>query len=410
MKKVAIIGGGYAGISAARELVKRDDIEVCLIDKHSYHNLQPEVYDLIAGKSDIADVTIDLVTLSMGLGKRVCFVNKRVTSIDRENKIIKTEEKEDIAYDYLIIAAGARTFFPHQIEGLEASNDLKKLHKALSFKQKFEKALFKKIDNEARKCEELNIVVVGGGLSGVEIAAEMAYYSQKFFKKGQFACEYMNIYLVSGTPTLLPGMSQFLIEKTHKRLSDLRVKILTNKLMTKEDSEFIYLSDDSRIRYDFMIFAGGIESANLSNRIEDLEKNKRGQFIVDSRCKATKDDSIYIAGDIAELKNPDGEFTPANVQNSVQSAKIAVANICAQIDNKEGVEYNFKNPGVLVALGGRYAAAEIGSKIKLGGFIGYALKHIVFLKYKLPLIWISKKGYLKLKVTNVKKVRSTQCK
>jgi len=406
-KKVVVIGGGYAGISAVMELSKREDLDVVLIDKHSYHNLQPEVYDLIAGKSDIADVTVDLVTLMLGVGKGVTFMNKRVTVIDRENKIVKTEEGDDIGYDYLIIAAGARTFFPHQIEGLDASNDLKKLHKALSFKQKFEKALFKKVDNEARKCEELNIVIVGGGLSGVEIAAEMAYYSQKFFRKGQFACEYMNIYLVSATPTLLPGMSEFLIDKAHQRLSDLRVKLMTNKLMTKNDEEFVYLNDDSRIRYDFMIFAGGIESANLSNRL-DIEKNPRGGYIqVDKYCKSVSDESIYACGDIAELHNPNGERTVANVQNSIKSAKCAALNIIAKIDNKEGVEYNFKNPGVLVALGGRYAAAEIFGAIKVSGYIAYLLKHLVFLKYKLPLIWVSKKGYLKLKVSNVRKVRTS---
>lgn len=402
--KVAIIGGGYAGIAATRELCKRHDIEVILIDKHSYHNLQPEVYDLIAGKSDIADVTVDLVTMSMGLGKNMSFLNRRVVTVERDKKIIKTEEGEDISYDYLIIAAGSRTFFPKQIEGIDAGNDLKKMHKALNFKQKFEKALFKKVDNEARKCEELNIVIVGGGLSGVEIAAEMAYYSQKFFKKGQFACEYMNIYLVSGTPTLLPGMSQFLIDKTHKRLSDLRVKILTNKFMQKNDEEFVYLSDDSRVRFDFMIFAGGIEAANLANRL-DLEKDRHGHIETDKYCCSKTDESVYVAGDFAALYNPDGNRTVANVQNSIKSAQVAATNICAKIDNKEGVEYNFKNPGVLVALGGKYAAAEIGGTLKLSGYLAYLLKHAVFLKYKLPLVWISKKGYLKLKVSHVRKER-----
>lgn len=405
-QKVVVIGGGYAGIAAVRELHHRSDLEIVLLDKHSYHNLQPEVYDLIAGKSDIADVTVDLVTLSLGLGKNVTFMNRRVTVVDRTNKIVKTEEGDDISYDYLIIAAGARTFFPRQIEGLDASNDLKKLHKALSFKQKFERALFKKIDNEARKCEELNIVIVGGGLSGVEIAAEMAYYSQKFFQKGQFACEYMNIYLISATPTLLPGMSEFLINKTHKRLESLRVKLVLGKLMTKNDEEFVYLNDDSKVRFDFMIFAGGIESANLSNRL-DIEKNKAGQIVVDRECKSVSDEFIYACGDTAELFDKDGKRTPANVQNAVKSAQVAVANIIAKIDNKEGVEYNFKNPGVLVALGGRYAAAEIDGIVKLSGFIAYVLKHVVFLKYKLPLIWISKKGYLKLKVNNVRKVRTS---
>ena len=107
MEKVVIIGGGYSGIYALQELVKNKNIKITLIDKHTFHNLQPEVYDLIANKSNIADVTIDLTTLCMGLNHDYLeYKNLKVRQIDHEKKKIYTEEQEIVEFDYLIMAAG----------------------------------------------------------------------------------------------------------------------------------------------------------------------------------------------------------------------------------------------------------------------------------------------------------------
>ena len=161
MERVVIIGGGYAGIYALRELVKKKNIKITLIDKHTYHNLQPEVYDLIANKSNFADVTIDLTTLCMGFNHDYLeFKNLKVRRIDQVAKKIYTEEEEIVEFDYLIMAAGTRTFFPASIPGLNNADDIKKLHRAITFKQSFEQQLFEKIRNEAKQCADTRIVVV----------------------------------------------------------------------------------------------------------------------------------------------------------------------------------------------------------------------------------------------------------
>ena len=97
---------------------------------------------------------------------------------------------------YEVITTGTRTFFPPQIPGLNNAHDIKKLHWAMYFKQSFENQLFKKIQDEAKKCDDTHIVVVGAGLSGVEIAAEMAYNSKMFFKRGNFSCDNLKISFV----------------------------------------------------------------------------------------------------------------------------------------------------------------------------------------------------------------------
>jgi len=395
MAKVVVIGGGYAGISALRELSKREDLEIVLIDKHSYHNLQPEVYDYIANKIDAADMTVDLITFCKGLGKNITFYNNRVTDIDFTNRVVNTEEGNVFPYNYVIIAVGARTFFPKQLEGLDKTDDLKKLHKALSFKQKFELEIFKKIDNEGRSCEQFDIVIVGAGLSGVEIAAEMAYYSSYIFKKGLFACNHIGIHLISATETILPGMDPYLIEKSTERLKELKVNLITGKQMTGADKDFVYLNDGSKIKHSFIIFAGGIEAANLTNRL-DIQKNKKGQIITDEFGRALGRVHIFAAGDVMEGKDTTGNYAPATVQIALQTGKYAAINVINSIDKKPLVPYKCKNPGVMIALGGRYAAGMVGKSIKISGFFAFIAKHLIFFKYRKPLQMISRKGYCDL--------------
>lgn len=179
-------------------------------------------------------MTIDLTTLCLGLKHNYLeYKNLIVRNIDTKQKVIHTEEKELVSYDYLILAAGTRTFFPQSIEGLNNAHDIKKLQWAMFFKQSFENQLFKKIRDEAKQCNDTHIVVVGAGLSGVEIAAEMAYNAKKFFKRGNFSCDNLKISLVSSSVSILPGLSHKLINISHKRLKSLGINVITNTKLTK---------------------------------------------------------------------------------------------------------------------------------------------------------------------------------
>ncbi len=396
MKHIVIIGGGYAGVYALKELVKNKNIKITLIDKHTYHNLQPEVYDLIANKGTIADVTIDLSSLCSGFEHpNLEYKNLRVTDIDYHEKQISTAEQETIEFDYLLICVGTRTFFPQNIEGLNNTNDLKKLHKALYFKQNFEKQLFNKIEDEAKKCDKTHIAVVGAGLSGVEIAAEMAYYANQFFKRGSFHCDNFKISLISSRDTILPGFDKKMIQMSNKRLEDLDINIITDTKMQSCDKEYLYLTNGTKIRYSFIIFAGGIEAANLILK-SNLPKNKKGQILVNKYLQVDGFEDIFAAGDIAQIKDKSGEIMPANVTIARASGISAAKNILLQIENKKLLSCNPKLEGTLIALGGRYAVCDLYGLIQVRGFIGHFIKQYVFFRYKLPLLQYIKKGYNKL--------------
>ncbi len=397
MEKVVIIGGGYSGIYALQELAKNKNIQITLIDKHTFHNLQPEVYDLIANKSNIADVTIDLTTLCMGIKHDyVEYKNLKVRRIDKETKKIYTEEKEIVSYDYLVMAAGTRTFFPPQIPGLNNAHDIKKLHWAMFFKQSFENQLFNKISDEAKQCDDTHIVVVGAGLSGVEIAAEMAYNSKMFFKRGNFSCDNLKISLVSSSDTILPGLSPKLISMSHKRLKSLGINVITNTKLQKCNADHLELSNGTKIYHSFIIFTGGVEASTITSDL-DVEKNGRGQIYVNEFLQADGHENIFAVGDMAEIKNKKGEIMPPNVTIARISGTCAGKNILRHIGKKKLLACNPKLEGVLIALGGKYAAGNLYDLVNVEGRIAYEIKKYVFSSYRKPLLKIIKAGYKKLK-------------
>lgn len=397
MDKVVIIGGGYAGIYALRELVKNKNIKITLIDKHTFHNLQPEVYDLIANKSNIADVTIDLTTLCVGFNHHYLeYKNLKVRRVDTKEKKIYTEEKEIVNFDYLILAAGSRTFFPPIIPGLNNADDIKKLHRAIYFKQSFENQLFKKIRDEAKRCDDTHIVVVGAGLSGVEIAAEMAYNSKVFFKRGNFSCDSLKISLISSSDAILPGLPSKLINLSHQRLKSLGINIITNAKLEKCEKNLAYLSNGTFIPCSFLIFAGGTESTKIKG-FEDIKQNPKGQVIVNEYMQSDKFDNIFIVGDIAEIRDEKDIIMPSNVTIARISGINAGKNVLNMINKKRLIKCTPKLDGILVALGGKYAVGNLFDLVYVKGRLAYEIKKYVFHSYRKPLLKLIKKGYAKLK-------------
>ncbi|MBK3332755.1 NAD(P)/FAD-dependent oxidoreductase [Persephonella atlantica] len=400
MKKIVVIGGGYAGVSFIRYFSKLDiDAEVYLIDQNPYQYLQPEVYSFIANESIISDIIIDLSTLCRGLGKNVYFFKEKVEYIDPERNEIYGDRFR-LKYDYLVVSAGSRTFFP-PIEGLrEHASGVKTLERSLEFKQKFERKILQKIKEEEKcyivKESQFNIIVGGAGLAGVEIAAEMAYYAREFFKKIGFLCEGLNITLIEAADRILPGMDEFVYETAYNRLKSLGVNILTGKKIIKVDCENVYLEDGDYIKQDFFIWTGGIVASSLIGRMK-IKTNRRKQAVVDQFFRPEGIDNIFIIGDCAEIKNYEtGEIFPPMAQIAIQTGEITARYIRDLIKGKKPQVESPIFRGMVSALGGKYGVGMIKNGIKFRGFPAYLFKELVFLHYKLPLRHISKKGYRRL--------------
>lgn len=380
-KRIVIIGGGYAGVKALQSLASSNLCEIVLIDMHPYHYLQTEAYELIANECSMSRVTIDLVALCLSYGKHVTFVKDIVREIDFENRCARGQNSCH-PYDYLLLCTGSRTAFHTSTIGLrEHSHGVKTLPSALSFKHQFEQRLYARMESEGGWCSEpFNIIIGGGGLSGVEIAAEMAHFIRQFHNENTLTCENIHIFLIIPHESVLDGMEQYLIDKATQRLNELGVKIINHSRITSVEEHILIVNGDKSLSFDFMIFAGGIVASTLTERIAS-EKNKKSQLIVDEYLRIGNHLNVFAAGDIAELRGIDGKLLPPTAQIAEQSGALAASNILALIKEQEINRSQMKVEGMMVALGGKYAAISLFGWIRTSGRLGYWIKTIIMRGY-----------------------------
>jgi NADH dehydrogenase len=392
-KEVVIIGGGYGGLRAIEFLAKHKDINITLIDKNPYHYLQTEAYGYIAGRFDIHDIAIDLDKWCRGFKNRVNFVYEEVTSINYEKQVVELSEKQ-ISYDYLVIATGAQTNFFSFIEGLrENSYGVKNLQRAHNFRKEFEDLIYKKLQNEEFNNDgDINLAIGGAGLSGVEVAAEMANVIEIYSKTIGERAKAIKIYLIDASDTILPGMSSYIIANTQKRLEKLGVKILTSAFINNLDKFYIYFKNGKKLHYHFMIFTGGIKASSLNNNL-DNEKNRINQFIADKELNINSSKNIFAIGDCVEVRDINGKLLPPTAQIAEKSAEYVANTIRKRIDGIVNEPFHANVSGIFIALGGKYAVGEMFNFIKVKGYWAYLLKKAITHAYYLGLHLRINTGY-----------------
>jgi NADH dehydrogenase len=186
-------------------------------------------------------------------------------------------------------------------------------------------------------------------------------------------------------------MQARVIKATTKRLEKLRVKVHTKCRIVAIHQHETLLSNEERIPFDFMIFAGGTMTAPCLETLT-LERTDRGQFVVDSFLRAKEESEIYIVGDTAALSDKKGNPLPPTAQTAIQSGELAAENILRALAHKNLKKSNLKMQGIAIALGGQYAIIDFGA-IHLRGYIAYLIKKIIERLYKWPLWWLAYRGF-----------------
>lgn len=382
---VAVIGGGYGGIRAVEHLSQHSNITITLIDQNAYHYMQAEVYDFIANKVDMSHILIDLPSLTKSFGA-VDFLCAEVLSLDPQSRTVTTS-KQNVNYDYLIIATGSRTYFPTFIPGLrEHTHGVKSIPSALDFKQQFERALHERIDAQHQGCDvkPFNIVIGGAGLSGVEIAAEMAAYANHFYQNGNFGCRGVDVYLIDAYETILYGMDPFLIRSAHERLVQLGVHVWHNNRISEVQEKRILLDNGQTLDFEFMIFTGGVCASSLTERL-GFPINAKGHLVVNPDLSIENHPEIFAIGDVAQLTDEEGKFYPPTAQLAERSAEHAVRTILARMHGKGNKPFRYRSGGVMIALGGEYGAGLLPGGIRVKGYLAYLIKKAIFWLYTAPL-------------------------
>ena len=390
---VVILGGSYGGIAAMRRLSKHPEIQITLIDQHPYHFLQTEGYELISSNTSFDETIVSLPALCANYDN-VTFKHRTVRAIDPKKKVILLNDGE-ASYDILVIAVGSVTKrFDCDETVYNYSSGAKSLRGAVKLNQFFQHELYKRLESDKKAKENFNIIIGGAGLSGVEIAAGMQYFFNRYYRSNALSCATLHIHLIASRETILNGMHPKIIKVATQRLKKLRVKVHTECRISAIENHEVLLTNDSRIPFDFMIFAGGTTTAPC---LEDLnvEKNQKGQILVTPYLYSTSYHEIFAIGDNAALIDKKGKPLPPTAQTAIQSGEYAASNIIRTLKNRPLKKADMKIKGIAIALGGKYAAIDLGH-IRFYGYTAYLIKKLIERLYKWPLWWLVSKGFRKI--------------
>ncbi|PSM53272.1 NADH dehydrogenase [Campylobacter blaseri] len=375
MKKIIVVGAGYAGLSFIKGLTENifSKAEVTLINNNSYHYHAAQLHKIASGEAD-KSVIYDIEKI---IDKRVKFVVDDVTKIGKDYILAKNGKYE---FDYLVLSLGyEKEMFG--IEGMDDAFDLGNYEKSLAIKDE----IYNKI-NELKnsKIDELNIVVCGGGLSGVELAGSLATELKEKEGKNNFEFNRVNIIIIEALPNILPMYDKDVVQKATQILENLGVKIMTNSKIIKKDDDGIEIENFGSLKGDIVIWTAGVKGNSLIDN--SCFKSYRGRVEVNEYLKPKSCiEEIFIIGDIAAFKDKKtGKFYNPTAQIACQMGTHLAKIINAELGLAKVPKFSYKNKGSVCSIGKNYAVGNIFGKNIYGKF-AVIMKEIIEKKWNFAL-------------------------
>ena len=341
--KVVIVGAGFGGLRLARRLNNKPGFEVVLIDKFNYHQFQPLFYQVATGGLDASNISFPLrKVFQKSKNVRIRLAELREI-VPPENKIVT--DAEEIRYDILVLAIGASTNFFGNVQIASHAFPIKSTVEALQLRYRllrnFEDALTVTGQEELQRL--MNIVVVGGGPTGVEVSGALAEMKKYVLPKDYPELDFskMNIYLMEGTGKTLAAMSEKSSIQSKRYLEKLGVKVMTDTMLKDFDGRNIVLQDGLTLASNTVIWAAGIKG-NIPDGIDRTLVARGNRIRADRQCRVFGYNIIYTLGDLAYIetpKYPNGHPLVAPV--AIQQADLVAENL-KRIERKSTRFYEFE--------------------------------------------------------------------
>lgn len=418
MKKIVIVGAGYAGILTAKKLAKKfknkEEVSIQIIDRNSYHTMLTELHEVAAGRVDEDSIKISLSKVFARRNVEVVMDN--ISSIDFDGKRVIGAIKE-YDYDYLVMASGSKpTYFG--IKGAaENAFNLWSFDDAVKLKERIENSFRKAAvqPNIEKRKKLLTFYVVGAGFTGVEMAGELAEYAPLLCKKHGIPFEQVTMVNVDMLPRVVPILPEKLSNKVEKRLHKMGVTVKLNHGVTEIGPDYIDLKvgeEVTRFEAGTVIWAAGIQSADIAYEAgKELPMIGRGRLKTDAYLRAEGKEDVFIVGDNM-FYIPEGEEAPVPqmVENCEHSASTAAHNITVSIKGGSMETYHPSFHGVMVCVGGRYGVARVGlpkMMFNLPSFLAMLSKHFINIIYFMQVLgWNKVVSYCKHEFFTIRNKRS----
>ena len=383
-KRVVIVGGGLGGLRLAEDLYG-SGMQVVLIDKNNFHQFPPLIYQIASAGIDPSSISFPFRQI-FRKRKDFYFRMAEARMVDTEKKILQTSIGK-IDYDYLVLAAGATTNFFGNKNIEEWAIPMKTVPEAMGLRNallsNFERALTCATEEERQ--ELLNVVIVGGGATGVEIAgalAEMRRYVIPY-DYPDMDSSLMHIYLIEAGDRLLAGLSQESSQKAYEFLKSMGVDIQFGKMVTDYRDHKVVMKDGTEIPTRTFLWVSGIR-ANAMPGIDESHLGRGFRFKVDEYNRIPGLNDVFAIGDqclqTSDAAYPNGH--PQVAQVAIQQAKNLAKNlklINQGADSNELTAFHYKNLGSMATIGRNKAVVEIG-KFRSQGFFAWVLWLVVHLR------------------------------
>lgn len=395
-KRVVIVGGGFGGLKLANRLKNRN-FQVVLIDKNNYHQFPPLLYQVASSGLESGSISFPFRKIFQKR-KDVYFRLAEVKAVVKEQNIIQTSIG-DLKYDYLVLATGTTTNFFGNENIQKHALPMKTIEEALVLRNailcNLEKATV--TTDPAKRQALMNIVIVGGGATGVEISGVLSEMKRFVLPKDypDLKQSSMNIYLIEGSPRLLSVMSKEASEHAEKFLEEMGVTIMLNKKVTDYQEGKVLLDDGSAIESQTLIWVSGVTATHFEQIGKEMTGRGR-RILVNEFNQLPESQNIFAIGDVCLQTEPDFlNGHPQVAQVAIQQGNLLADNLI-NIENGQPLKpFHYKDLGTLATVGRNKAVADI-KNIKFQGFFAWLiwlfihLRSILGIKNKLVILieWI----------------------
>ncbi|CAN5919202.1 NAD(P)/FAD-dependent oxidoreductase [soil metagenome] len=378
--RVIIIGGGFGGLYAARAL-KRDAVDLLVLDRTNHHLFQPLLYQVATATLAPTDITAPIRWL-LRQQRNATFFMVDVQRVDTLRRVVVAADAREYPYDYLIVAAGARhAYFGHpEWEGIAPG--LKSIDDAIRLRQRiltaFERAEL--ADDGAERAAWLSFVVVGGGPTGVELAGMLPTIARDALPRDfrRIATDSARITLLEGGSRILPTYPDALSEHARRDLISLGVDVRLGALVTNIARGAVHVGDEV-IRSHTIIWAAGNAASPLGASI-GAACDRMGRVLVEPDLSVAGHPEVFVIGDMAALSTR-GKAVPGVAPAAMQMGAHAALNIRRSLEQRAREPFVYRNKGDLATIGRHRAIADFGRLQLTGGvaWVFWLFLHILYL-------------------------------
>ncbi|MBF0596073.1 NAD(P)/FAD-dependent oxidoreductase [Faecalibacter rhinopitheci] len=362
-KKIVIIGAGFAGLRLARKLNNNPNFSITLIDRYNFHQFQPLFYQVATARIEPSNISFPLRKVFQG-SKNVQVRLADVTGINEAKNEVETTIG-DFSYDYLVISTGCTTNFFGNKQIEELVFPMKSTDEAITLKNRLITNFESAYSASPEELEEImNIVVVGGGPTGVELSGSIAEMKTKILPKDypDFDFSGLNIYLIEGGPNLLGPMSDASHKKSREYLEELGVNIWTEGRVTGYDGKVISLADGRQIKTKTVIWGAGV-TGNVPEGINREILQRGNRIKVDRYNKVEGSNNIYAIGDISSMETPKYPHGHPQLANVAINQGLNLANNFIELGKSKNQNnwtmFEYADPGSMATVGKYRAVVDL---------------------------------------------------